>query len=109
MSRRQIRESLSLTGKEHFRVAYLKPALEIGLIEMTLPDKPKSRAQRYRLTPLGQHWLKDQSNTGETNSYEGWWLTMPTTADFIFPTCALLGQSVWQILPNIGQSAKLPP
>ena len=64
MSRRQIRESLSLTGEEHFRVACSKPALEIGLIEMTLPDKPKSLAQRYRLTPLGQHWLRDQSNTG---------------------------------------------
>ena len=57
MSRRQIRESLGLTGEEHFRVAYLKPALEIGLIEMTLPDKPKSRAQRYRLTARGQRWL----------------------------------------------------
>ena len=64
MSRRQIRESLSLTGEEHFRVAYLKPALELGLIEMTLPDKPTSRAQRYRLTPLGQLWLKNQLNTG---------------------------------------------
>ena len=64
MSRRQIRESLGLTGEQHFRVAYLKPALESGLIEMTLPDKPKSSAQRYRLTPLGQLWLKDQLNTG---------------------------------------------
>ena len=63
MSRRQIRESLGLTGEEHFGVAYLKPALEIGLIEMTLLDKPTSRAQRYRLTPLGHLWLKDQSNT----------------------------------------------
>jgi len=43
MSRRQIRESLGLTGEEHFRVTYLKPVLEIGLIEMTLPDKPRSR------------------------------------------------------------------
>ena len=64
MSRRQIRESLGLTGEEHFRVACLKSALEIGLIEMTLPDKPKSRAQRYRLTRLGQRWLNDQSNAG---------------------------------------------
>jgi len=63
MSRRQIRESLGLTGEEHFRVAYLKPALESGLIEMTLPDKPKSRAQRYRLTRLGPLWPKDQSST----------------------------------------------
>ena len=28
---------------EHFRKAYLLPALQAGLIEMTIPDKPRSR------------------------------------------------------------------
>jgi hypothetical protein len=31
-----------------------KPALAAGLIEMTTPDKPRSRLQRYRITPVGE-------------------------------------------------------
>jgi ATP-dependent DNA helicase RecG len=58
MSRQQIQFSLVLKGEEHFRKAYLKPALTIGVIEMTLPDKPRSSKQRYRLTALGQSWLE---------------------------------------------------
>ena len=29
------------------------------LIEMTLPEKPNSRLQQYRLTPKGQRFLQD--------------------------------------------------
>jgi predicted HTH transcriptional regulator len=46
MSREQIQESLSLKDEKHFRTAYLVPALEAGLIEMTIPDKPRSSKQR---------------------------------------------------------------
>ena len=57
MSRQQIQAALGLKSEEHFRSSYLKPALEAGLIEMTLPQKPRSGNQRYRLTALGQAWL----------------------------------------------------
>lgn len=40
-------EKLGLRSKETFRKHYLKPAMERGLVEMTLPDKPNSRNQRY--------------------------------------------------------------
>jgi ATP-dependent DNA helicase RecG len=45
------------------RNAYLKPALAVGVIEMTLPDKPRSSNQRYRLTTLGQRWLETHAGT----------------------------------------------
>jgi len=43
-----------LKHSENFLKAYLLPAIEAGLVEMTLPDKPKSRLQKYRLTENGR-------------------------------------------------------
>ena len=54
MVRRDLQSAMALKDDEHFRKAYLLPALEAGLIEMTIPNKPKSSKQRYRLTSLGR-------------------------------------------------------
>lgn len=53
-TRRELRTALGLKNDEHFRKAYLLPALEAGLVEMTIPDKPNSRLQKYRLTDAGK-------------------------------------------------------
>ena len=53
-SRTELQEILGLADREHFRKTYLTPALEAGVIEMTLPDRPKSTRQRYRLTAAGR-------------------------------------------------------
>jgi ATP-dependent DNA helicase RecG len=58
MTRQAIQDALGLTNREHFRKTYLAPALEQGVIEMTLPDKPRSSNQRYRQTALGRSWLE---------------------------------------------------
>lgn len=42
-----IMEHLGLRSKETLRKNYLNPAIELGLIRMTLPDKPNSKNQRY--------------------------------------------------------------
>jgi hypothetical protein len=54
MDRQEIQDRLGLIHRENFRSNYLKPALEQGFIEMTIPDKPNSSLQRYRLTTLGK-------------------------------------------------------
>ena len=40
-------QKLGLKSKESFRRNYLHPAEELNLIQMTIPDKPSSRNQRY--------------------------------------------------------------
>ncbi len=40
-------EKLDLKSKETFRKNYLHPAIKLNLIRMTIPDKPRSRNQRY--------------------------------------------------------------
>ena len=58
MTRQRLQEALGLKHEDHFRKAYLILALRSGLIEMTIPDKPRSSKQRYRLTAAGSEYLK---------------------------------------------------
>ena len=65
MARAEIQVCLGLKHLPHLRNAYLRPALEGGWIEMTLPDKPRSSKQRYRLTEAGlrsKSTMNHQSN-----------------------------------------------
>jgi len=47
------------SDRTKFRHQVLNPLLEEGLIEMTIPDKPRSSKQRYRLTEKGRKFLDD--------------------------------------------------
>jgi len=62
MSREALQSAIGLTDRKSFRERYLKPALAAGLIEMTIPDKPNSRLQQYRLTAKGRQWLAQQKD-----------------------------------------------
>lgn len=53
----QIQKALGLKHRPTFRENYLRPAIASGMIEMTIPDKPNSRLQKYRLTAKGRAWL----------------------------------------------------
>jgi len=57
MDRETLQAALHLKARKSFRERYLKPAQEAGLIHMTIPDKPNSRLQRYRLTIAGEAYL----------------------------------------------------
>jgi len=36
----------------------LQPALNVGLVEMTIPDKLRSSKQKYRFTDKGKEWVE---------------------------------------------------
>jgi ATP-dependent DNA helicase RecG len=57
-SGKELIKELKLKHKPTFRMNYLKPAIEAGLIELTIPEKPKSRFQKYRLTKKGHEILR---------------------------------------------------
>ena len=57
MSRGGLMTEVAIKDRKHFTEAFLQPALEKGLIEMTQPDKPTSSKQQYRLTTLGQAFV----------------------------------------------------
>lgn len=40
-------ELLGLKSRETFRKNYMDPALSIGVVERTIPEKPNSKNQRY--------------------------------------------------------------
>ncbi|HQF55743.1 MAG TPA: Fic family protein [Fibrobacteria bacterium] len=54
LDRAHLQEKLGLSDRKSFRALYLAPAMEQGLVEFTLPDKPNSRLQKYRATAAGK-------------------------------------------------------
>ncbi|MDO5970289.1 putative DNA binding domain-containing protein [Flavivirga aquimarina] len=60
MSRGEIQKKLGLSDKKNYIRNYQKPALEGDIIEMTIPDKPNSRLQKYRLTEFGKKLKEEQ-------------------------------------------------
>jgi ATP-dependent DNA helicase RecG len=60
-SREELQVAVGLRNREHFRQTYLEPLVSGGCLEATVPDKPTSRLQRYRLTPKGEGWLNNSA------------------------------------------------
>ena len=61
-SEKPIGELLALAGKSDrtkFRHQVLRPLLEEGLLEMTVPDRPRSSKHKYRLTTKGRELLAE--------------------------------------------------
>jgi ATP-dependent DNA helicase RecG len=57
VSREELQAAAGIRHREHFRKAYVEPLVKAGWLERTLPDKPTSRLQKYRLTKKGRAWL----------------------------------------------------
>ena len=67
MSRAELQTALQLRHRRHFATVYLRPALKAGMVEMTLPDTPRSQNQRYRRTARGEA-LAEQIKGNDTSA-----------------------------------------
>ena len=61
----EICAGLGLADRKHVREEFLNPAHRCGYIEYTIPDKPHSRLQKYRLTAKGKELLAQLLNESE--------------------------------------------
>ena len=69
MSRAQLQAVMGIRDRNHFTGAYLRPALEAGVIEMALPGKATSRNQRHRLTGAGKVLAQQVKPTGQGTAH----------------------------------------
>ncbi len=53
----EMRILLGIKHRGTFRDNYIHPALSMGLIVQTIPEKPNSRLQKYKLTERAKHYL----------------------------------------------------
>lgn len=53
----EILSKIGYSNKQSFRERYLSPLLKEGLLERTMPDKPNSKYQRYRISNKGLLFL----------------------------------------------------
>ncbi len=56
-----IMAELGLKHWKTFQANYLAPLMAMGILERTIPDKPRSRMQRYRTTEAGIAILKTRA------------------------------------------------
>ena len=59
MSVLEMMGALKLGGRRNFLEKYLSPAIELGLVEMTQPNSPRSPTQKYRLTEKGTNMRRE--------------------------------------------------
>jgi hypothetical protein len=53
LGKQEILQVLGLKDEKNLRELYIKPALQGSFIELTIPEKPRSPKQQYRITEKG--------------------------------------------------------
>lgn len=64
LSNAEILDAFALKDRRRLRDTYIDPALADGLVERTIPKKPTSRLQKYRLTEKGRELLEQLYKEG---------------------------------------------
>ncbi|MDR0932824.1 MAG: Fic family protein [Victivallales bacterium] len=54
LSRKELLTAVGINGDSRWFKRHIEPLINTGLIEMTVPEKPNSRLQRYRITEYGK-------------------------------------------------------
>ena len=75
LSAQPMTELMAVVGRKDrtkFRNQVLRPLLDAGWIEMTIPDKPTSRIQRYRTTVAGREVLGVVEGGGVRSPRKEW-------------------------------------
>jgi hypothetical protein len=67
-ARGELQVMLGIAHRAHFAGRYLRPLVALGWLELTLPNSPTSKEQRYKTTALGLRVLERAS--GDTGSAE---------------------------------------
>lgn len=62
-SKQELLAALQLKNAYLSYKRHLAPLVAQGLLALTIPDKPQSRLQKYRLTAAGQHALRKHQDT----------------------------------------------
>lgn len=65
LSREDLQRQVGLADRKHFREVLLNPLLAAGWLEMTIPETPQSRLQKYRLAEKGRAWLAARKPEGK--------------------------------------------
>lgn len=64
---------VSESNRIRFRKKYLKPLMECDLVAFTIPKKPTSSKQKYKITDKGEKLVKDTiKNIENLYDREGW-------------------------------------
>ena len=70
-SAKEIMAELGLKHWKTFQANYLTPLIDMRVLERTIPDKPKSRLQRYRTTPAGLAVLEKAEKQADQHDSQG--------------------------------------
>jgi hypothetical protein len=71
-------EHFKLHHGKTFQANYLIPLIQDDLLERTIPDKPTSRLQKYRLTDKGSAWLAEGKSMNDIFPARGNFWPSPT-------------------------------
>jgi predicted HTH transcriptional regulator len=62
LSREELQKNMNIKNRDYFRKAYIIEALNTSVIELTIPGKPNSKYQKYRLTEKGKTLKNNMKN-----------------------------------------------